>query len=83
MQPSAGEVTRLLVELRSGNPEAEAKLIPLVHQHLHRLAARYMRRERPDHTQATALENEAYVRQVSRAGTDWRERAHFFGATSR
>ena len=28
MQPSAGEVTRLLVELRSGNPEAEAKLIP-------------------------------------------------------
>jgi RNA polymerase sigma-70 factor, ECF subfamily len=84
MQPAAGEVTRLLVELRSGNPEAEAKLIPLVHQHLHRLAARYMRRERPDHTlQATALVNEAYLRLVSQEGTDWRDRVHFFGVASR
>ena len=84
MQPSAGEVTRLLVELRSGNPEAEAKLIPLVHKHLHRLAARYMRRERPDHTlQATALVNEAYLRLVSPEGTGWRDRAHFFGVAAR
>jgi RNA polymerase sigma-70 factor, ECF subfamily len=60
MHPSAGEVTRLLVELRSGSPEAEDKLIPLVYNHLHRLAAHYMRHERPDHTlQATALVNEA------------------------
>jgi len=34
LQSSAGEVTRLLVELRAGNPEAEAKLIPLVYSGL-------------------------------------------------
>ena len=84
MQPSAGEVTRLLVELRSGNPEAEAKLIPLVYQHLHRLAAHYMRRERPGHTlQATALVNEAYLRLVSHEQTEWQDRAHFFGVAAR
>ena len=84
MQPSAGEVTRLLVELRSGSPEAEAKLIPLVYDHLHHLAARYMRRERPDHTlQASALVNEAYLRLVSQEATDWQDRAHFFGVAAR
>ena len=83
MQPSAGDVTRLLVELRSGNPEAEAKLIPVVYNHLHRLAAHYMRRERPDHTlQATALVNEAYLRLVSQEATSWQDRAHFFGVAA-
>ena len=84
MQPSSAEVTRLLVELRSGNPEAEAKLIPLVYQHLHRLAASYMRGERPDHTlQTTALVNEAYLRLVPQKETGWRDRAHFFGVAAR
>jgi RNA polymerase sigma factor (TIGR02999 family) len=84
MQPSSAEVTRLLVELRSGNPEAEAKLIPLVYQHLHRLAASYMRGERPDHTlQTTALVNETYLRLVPQKGTGWRDRAHFFGVAAR
>ena len=79
-----GEVTRLLVELRRGNPEAGDKLIPLVYPHLHRLAASYMRRERPEHTlQATALVNEAYLRLVSQEETDWRDRAHFFGVAAR
>ncbi len=80
MQPVDGEVTKLLAELKSGKPEAQAKLIPLVYQHLHRLAASYMRRERPDHTlQATALVHEAYMRLVSQGETDWQDRAHFFG----
>ena len=84
MQPEAGEVTRLLVELRNGSPEAEAKLIPLVYNHLHRLAARYMRDERHDHTlQATALVNEAYLRLVPQEGTGWQDRAHFFAVAAR
>ena len=84
MQASATEVTRLLAELRNGNPEAEAKLIPLVYKHLHRLAASYMRSERPDHTlQATALVNEAYLRLVAQKGKEWKDRAHFFGIAAR
>ena len=84
MQPSAAGVTRLLVELRNGNPEAESKLVPLVYKHLHRLAASYMRGERPDHTlQTTALVNETYLRLVPQKGTGWRDRAHFFGVAAR
>jgi RNA polymerase sigma-70 factor, ECF subfamily len=83
MEPPAGEVTRLLLELRNGNPEAEAKLVPLVYEHLHRIAARYMREERPGHTlPATALVHEAYLRLVSQQGTEWRDRTHFFGVAA-
>jgi len=84
MEPASGEVTRLLGELRRGSPDAEAELLPLVYEHLHRLAAHYMRQERPDHTlQATALMNEAYLRLISQEKTDWRDRAHFFGIAAR
>ena len=84
MQPPAGEVTRLLSELRGGNPEAEAKLIPLIYEDLHRLAAHYMRRERTDHTlQPTALVNEVYLRLVSREGVVWQDRVHFFRVAAR
>lgn len=84
MQTSPTEVTRLLVELRNGSSEAETKLIPLVYEHLHRLAAHYMRSERPDHTlQATALVNEVYLRLVAQKGTEWKDRAHFFGIAAR
>jgi RNA polymerase sigma factor (TIGR02999 family) len=84
MEPASGEITRLLVELRQGRPGAEAELLPLVYEHLHRLAAHYMRRERPDHTlQTTALLNEAYLRLVSQEKTDWQDRAHFFRIAAR
>ena len=84
MEPASGEVTRLLGELRRGSPDAEAELLPLVYEHLHRLAGHYMRQERPDHTlQATALLNEAYLRLVSQERTDWQDRAHFFGIAAR
>ena len=84
MEPASGEVTRLLAELSNGNAEAEARLIPLVYDHLHRLAASYMSGERPDHTlQATGLVNEAYLRLVSQETTQWRDRRHFFGIAAR
>ena len=84
MQASAADVTRLLAELRNGNPEAENQLVPLVYRHLHRLAASYMRGERSDHTlQTTALVNEAYLRLVSQKQTEWKDRAHFFGIAAR
>ena len=84
MQPSAAEVTGLLVELRKGNPEAETRLVSLVYRDLHRLAVTCMRRERSDHTlQATALVNEAYLRLVAQKRTEWKGRAHFFGIAAR
>jgi RNA polymerase sigma factor (TIGR02999 family) len=53
-------------------------LIPLLYGELHRLARRYMRQERPDHTlQATALVNEAYLRLIDVNRVQWRNRTHF------
>ncbi len=74
-----GEVTELLVELGKGNRDAEHKLVPLVYAELRRLAAHYLRRERPEHTlQPTALVHEAYVRLTKLHEIDWQNRSHFF-----
>jgi RNA polymerase sigma factor (TIGR02999 family) len=76
-------VTRLLKEWSEGDQAALEKLLPLVHQELHRLARRYMRRERTAHTlQTTAVVNEAYLRLVEQHGADWRSRAHFFAVSA-
>src|SRR5258707_11578948 len=76
-------ITALLAELRGGNKQAEAQLIPMVYNELHRLARHYMRSERGDHTlQTSALVNEAYLRLVGEHGIDWKNRAHFFGVSA-
>jgi RNA polymerase sigma factor (TIGR02999 family) len=79
VEPSPGEVTQLLVQLRAGKHAAEAKLIPLVYAELRRLAAHYLRGERGDHTlQPTALVHEAYLRLTKMHTVDWQGRSHFF-----
>ena len=84
MDSSTGEITRLLGELRQGNRKAEEKLVPLVYKQLYRLAVHHMRQERADHTlQPTALVNEAYLHLAAQWGTNWRDRAHFFGVAAR
>ncbi len=73
-------VTQLLAAWSGGDEAALEALTPLVHQELHRLAARYMAGERPGHIlQATALVNEAYMRLVDWKDVRWQNRAHFFG----
>jgi|SRR5208283_1060815 len=80
MDPAPEDVTILLAELTKGNKQAASQLIPLVYDELRRLAGRYMRRERCDHTlQATALVHEAYLKLVEQRSVDWQGRAHFFG----
>jgi len=52
--------------------------MPLVYDELRRLAASYMRRERPGQTlQATALVHEAYVRLIRPGDQPWTGRTHF------
>ncbi len=78
-----GEVTGLLLAWRQGDRAALDKLIPLVYAELHRMAERYLRRERPGHTlQPTAIVNEAYLRLVGRQSVDWKDRAHFFAVAA-
>jgi len=78
-QPTA-DVTQLLVSWSMGNQAALDELMPLVYGELHRLAAAYLRRERPDHTlQSTALVHEAFLKLVNQREVEWRNRAHFYG----
>jgi len=77
--PPAHQITQLLVRWREGDQRALDELMPLVYDELHRLAARYLRGERPGHTlQTSALVNEAYLRLAGREETQWQNRAHFF-----
>ena len=58
--------------------EKAEDVAPLVYNELRRVAAAYMRRERPGQTlQATALVHEAYLRLASTKGTPWNDRRHF------
>jgi RNA polymerase sigma-70 factor (ECF subfamily) len=58
-------------------------LAPLVYDELRRVAAAYMRRERPGQTlQATALVHEVYLR-LAGAGTPWHDERHFVGIAAR
>jgi RNA polymerase sigma-70 factor (ECF subfamily) len=77
------DVTGLLHKIADGDAEAAAELVPLIYDELHRLAAHFMARERPDHTlQTTALVHEAYLRLVQQRYDTWNNRAHFYGAAA-
>jgi len=56
------------------------RMLSIVYGELRRLAASYLRRERPGHTlQPTALVHEAYVRLIDQRQIDWSNRAQFMG----
>lgn len=81
--PKQHEITQLLAEWSDGNQSALDELYPLVYDELHRLARRYMSRERQGHTlQTTALINEAYVRLVDQRNVHWANRSHFFAISA-
>jgi RNA polymerase sigma factor (TIGR02999 family) len=81
--PSPKGITELLKAWSNGEQEALEKLIPLVYQELHRLAHRYMARERGGHTlQSTALVHEAYERLIDLKDVSWQSRAHFFAVSA-
>lgn len=83
MDVASAEVTVILTKLTSGDRQAASDLVPLVYQELHKIAARYMRRERIDHTlQTTALVHEAYLKLVEQRSVNWQSRAHFFGVAA-
>lgn len=55
----------LLNRAKDGDQAALNELVPLVYAELRRIAANYLRQERPDHTlQPTALVNEVYLRLI-------------------
>lgn len=84
MEPSPGDITRMLIDWSRGDRDALGRLIPAVYKELRRLAARHLRRERPGHTlQTSDLIHEAYLRLVDQKNVRWQNRAHFFAIAAK
>ncbi|CAN5877175.1 sigma-70 family RNA polymerase sigma factor [soil metagenome] len=79
-----GRITQLLLKWSGGDSSAREELMPLVYGELRRLAAKYLRRERVNHTlQPTALVNETYLRLIDQQKVEWQNRAQVFGLAAR
>jgi RNA polymerase sigma factor (TIGR02999 family) len=84
MTTAPHQVTQLLQQWSEGDQNALDKLMPMVHDELHRLAHQHMRRESAGHVlQTSALINEAYIRLVDQPQMRWQSRGHFFGIAAR
>ncbi len=79
-----GELTALLIKWSGGDYASIDNLFPLIQDELHRIAARHMSREAPNHVlQPTALVNEAYLKLVDQNRSCWKDRAHFFAIAAK
>jgi RNA polymerase sigma factor (TIGR02999 family) len=77
------ELTGLLRAWSGGDADAFERVLPLVYDELHRMAARYLAGERSVVSlQATGLVNELCLRLLDWDGIDWQNRQHFFGVSA-
>jgi RNA polymerase sigma factor (TIGR02999 family) len=78
------KITEALNSMAQGDRTALDRLVPVVYRELKRLAASYLKAERPGHTlQPTALANEAYLRLLGGNTPAWQNRAHFMAVAAR
>jgi RNA polymerase sigma factor (TIGR02999 family) len=78
--PPAGEITRLLNRVRSGQDRDH--LANLVYAELRKIAGHIMRSERTSHTlQATLLANDALLDLIDQ-NRQWENRTHFFAVAA-
>jgi RNA polymerase sigma factor (TIGR02999 family) len=83
-RPDCGEITLLLRAWSDGDADAFDRVLPLVYEELHRMAARYLVGERSTISlQTTALINEVCVRLLGWDPVQWQNRGHFFGVSAR
>lgn len=83
-RPSAApELTELLRRWSDGDADAFERLLPMVYDELHRMAARYLAGEHAAPTlQPTALVNELCIRLLGWDAVRWNNRGHFFGVSA-
>jgi RNA polymerase sigma-70 factor, ECF subfamily len=73
------QATQIVNRMVAGNRNASEDLFALLYNDFRRLAAMYLKRERPGHTfQPTALVHEAYLKLIDQTRVDWHGRTHFF-----
>lgn len=77
--PLSQQITRWLGDWRQGDAQARDQLFAVVHPELRQIAARFLQRERRDHTlEPNALVNELCVRLMGAEALTFHDRAHFF-----
>lgn len=82
-EPVQQTVTRLLHELKAGNRQAFADLLPLVYGELHQIARRHRQNWDGEETlDTTALVHEAYLRLVDQSAPQWQSHPHFLAVAS-
>src|SRR6266545_5273531 len=70
-------------DVNNANLTRRDELIALVYDELRRIAAKYLRDERPDHTlQPTALVHEAYLRLMEQDEIQWQSEEHFIAVAA-
>jgi RNA polymerase sigma factor (TIGR02999 family) len=81
---SGNEVTAVLRAAREGDPDAAARLLPLVYDELRKLAKSRLARLPPGQTlQPTALVHETYLRLLGKEDLHLESQRHFFFAAAR
>ena len=84
MPDSSGEITVILKRWDSDRHSVMESLTPIVYGELRKIAASYLRRQRPGHTlQPTALINEAYLRLIKQDSAEINDRSHFYTLAAR
>jgi RNA polymerase sigma factor (TIGR02999 family) len=84
MDGDLDQLTELLRAWSAGDPDAEARLLPLIYDRLRRQAAHQLRRERAGHSLSpTAVVHELYLRLVPQERAEWVNRTQFFAVASR
>ena len=84
MPDTPPDITILLRQWHEGNLSARDKLFVLLMPRLKEIAAKRLRRERPNHTlQRTELVNEAFMELADANHViEWRDRGHFFAIST-
>lgn len=79
-----GEITRLLLLWREGEPGSLDRLFPLVYQEMKRVARSQLARGEPGRTlNTTGLVHEAYLKLVDQSRAAINDRHHFFALAAR
>lgn len=82
MSHDPAEITLFLRRLREGDGTAAAGMMPLVYDQLRGIAGRLLRPGQAHTLQPTALVNEAWMKILGGASTDFTDRVHFLAVAA-
>ena len=83
-KPTSSKLTQLIHQFEDGDDTALSHLLPLVYDHLRRIAGNHLKKQGAGHTlQPTALVHEVFLKLLEKKSLGVKDRAHFFAVSSR